>query len=108
MREVKVRSSLTSRGYLAFGPWNHSIHIYSLGQINLGSNPIGSLEIVSALNSFNYSESMWWYNGPYATQKYNPKVYSSAIHTIANGWNFDADSSRSNLGSGNEKSGSWP
>ncbi len=96
MREVKVRSSLTARGYLAFGPWNDSSLIYSLAQINLGNNPNSKLEVVSTLNITNYSMLLYWYNEPYAVKKYNPKVYMSTIQSVAYGWNWDTQTGQTN------------
>jgi len=102
MLSSQARSSLTSQGYLAISPWNDASLIYATSQINLGNNPISSLEIVSALNSFNLA--CWQYHLNYTCcyQKYNPKVYFGTIQTSAIGWQFD-----NNLGlKTDQKSGS--
>jgi len=108
MGEVKVRSSFTSRGWISFGPWTQEKYSYALAQINVGSNPNSLLEIVSAPNITNYGTNSFWYDSPGAPKKYNPKVYLSAVQSVADQWNFDRDYSRENLAQGDQKSGSCP
>ncbi len=107
MGSVTIRNSLTSRGIQGMSPWNVSAESYTIGQIILGNNFIAKIEIASCLNCFNYGTYSWWYDSPYATQKYNPKVYMGAIQSVSQGWNYDRDYSRKNLPVGPEKSGSW-
>ncbi len=112
MLSVEVRNNYTSRGYCTLSPWNHPRVLYSVVMINLGSNPNSSLEIVSALNSFNLGYSQYQYNQPACTPKYNPKVYLGTVQTMSNQWNYDDNSGLKdlpqNLGPDSQKSGSWP
>ncbi len=108
MLSSQVRSSLTSQGYLTISPWIDQLWTYSLAQINLGSNPIGSLEIVSALNSFNLGRSMLHYHSPSRTAQYNPKVYLGAVQSVSPEWNYDYDENRKGELRDPQKSGSWP
>ena len=57
--------------------------------MNLGSNFIGNLEVVSQLNLFNQAHHMYHFNHPYCTERYYPKVYLGTTQTIAYAWNFD-------------------
>ncbi len=83
-------------------PWNKEVEKYTTGQINLGSNPISKLEIVSSLNSFNLGRMMYHYNYTVCTQKYNLKVYFGTIQSVNESWNWD-----NNMGlSADQKSGS--
>ncbi|HBD06379.1 MAG TPA: hypothetical protein DCY93_03100 [Firmicutes bacterium] len=96
---------------MSFGPWNYESQNYALGQINLGSNPLSKVEIVSVLNSFNYATFSWWYDAPYATPKYNPKVYMSTVQSVSKSWLYDYQTGQTNglgrLPEGGEKSGSY-
>ncbi len=92
---------------MALSSWNDKNYTYTICAINLGSNPIGSLEIVSSLNSFNLARYQYHFNYPYCTQKYNPKVYFGTIQTTSTEWLYDNDPARKNLAQGSEKSGSW-
>ncbi len=103
MLSSQVRTSVTSKGVHSFTAWNYGGYSYSLGQINLGSNPISGLEVVSALNLFNYGPYTWWYDERKATQKYNPKVYLGAVQSVSKYWQIE---SHSDLPGGSEKSGS--
>ncbi len=110
MGEVKVRSSFTSRGWMSFGSWTQEINKYSLGQINLGNNPLTKLEVASCINIFNYARFSWWYDSPYADKKYNPKVYLGTIQNVSTSWLYDKQTDQSNdlpsLPEGLQKSGS--
>ncbi len=112
MGKVTIRSSQTSQGFMALCPWNDSNHIYSSTQLNLGNNPISSLEVVSALNSFNIAWDEYYYSYTNCIQKYNPKVYLGAVQSASTNWNFDQQNGQinglGNLPGGYEKSGSWP
>ncbi len=108
MGDVKGITSETSRALYGLSPWNWGSYIYSVTQLNLGSDSISSLEIVSVLNSFNIGTNQYHYNQTNCTQRYNPKVYFGTIQTTAENWNFDYDSARENLQNGAQKSGSWP
>ncbi len=112
MLSVQVRTSHTSHGFIAIAPWVIPSGAYTYGQINLGSNPIGSLEIVSALNSFNLARAIYHYNYTQYTKKYNPKVYLSAVQTTSPTWISDIQNGQENglgdLPGGGQKSGSWP
>jgi len=91
-------------GRVAFCPWNDVLYNCSILQLNLGSNPISSLEVVSSLNSFNLTYGMYYYSYDSRTKKYNPKVYLGAVQTTSGAWNLD----RQNAQNWVEKSGSWP
>ncbi len=107
MGSVTTRTSQTSRGIHVLSPVNGAVSDYSLTTINLGSNSISKLEVVSSLNSFNIAHAMYYYHYAY-TSKYNPKLYlGSAIQTTSSDWNNDYDSARQNLLGGVEKSGSF-
>ena len=58
-------------------------------QLYMGSNFIGNLEVVSALNTVNISTQMYHFNHPYCTERYYPKVYIGTAQTIARNWNYD-------------------
>lgn len=106
MREVKLRRSFTSSGYLCFSPWNDERFIYSIVQINLGSNPLSNVEIVSTLNVLNLGAGMYGYNYADRPQKYNPKVFLGSIQGVAQSWFYDNQYPGSNTASDPEKSGS--
>ncbi len=111
MGSVTIRNSRTSRGFIALSTWNDSSQIYSLGQINLGTNPNSRLEVVSVLNSFNLAKNLFHFNYPNSTGKFNPKVHFGTIQSIAVRWNYDYQTGQKN-GLPNllpelEKSGSW-
>jgi len=97
MREVKVRSDFTSRGYIGFGSWNHDTYTYSLAQIYLGNNPLSKIEVVSGLNFSNYAVQSWFYSDAYSYSKYNPKLYLGTIQTVASSWLQDDQNDRKNL-----------
>ncbi len=107
MREVKVRSSFTSSGFGAMRPWNDSNYVHAIASINLGSNPLSKLEIVSSLNSFNLSYGMYYYYTDTFTQRYNPKLYLSTIQSVAQIWNQDKENAQKYDSGGSEKSGSF-
>ncbi len=106
------RTNQTSRGIFIFSPWIDSTKKYSYAQLLIGSNPIGSLEIVSALNSFNLGSHQYHYNIYNCVVKYNPKVYLGTIQTASTNWNADLQkdqkNSLGNLPGEAQKSGSWP
>ena len=58
-------------------------------QINMGSNPISNLEVVSSLNLPNTAHYLYHYNYQNSTSRYYPKVYIGTIQTIAKGWIYD-------------------
>ncbi len=58
-------------------------------QINMGSNFIGNLEVVSQLNLFNQARNMYAYNYQNSTSRYYPKVYLSTLQTLSNNWLYD-------------------
>jgi len=103
MREVKVRSSFTASGTLALAPYLKNSTYYENVNINLGSNPISKLEVVSSLNSFDLTYLQYHYNNGNCTSKYNPKVYLGTVQTAALNWNFEVNPSAQNA----QKSGSW-
>ncbi len=110
MLSVTKRTNFTSRGWVALTPWNNPDHTYSIMQINLGNNFISTLEIVSALNSFNITREMYLYNHINRTEKYNPKVYLGAVQSMAKQWNLDNQDSQKVdpkwVTAGDKKSGS--
>jgi len=86
------RTSFTAQAKAGFGPWIHNNYKYSIGQINLGSNPNTKLEIVSVLNLRNLATDSFFYNTENSAVKYNPKVYISAIQTASKNWIYDNNS----------------
>ncbi len=112
MGKVTIRNGLTSRGISALSPWNESTKTYSVLMINLGNNPISSLEIVSAINSFNLTYGTYYYYYRNRPEKYNPKVYLSAIQSVAYQWDYDEQNPEKTdpkwAAAGLQKSGSWP
>ncbi len=106
MQSDEVRRGYAARGFCMFSPWIDNAYIYSNLQLNMGSNFISKLEIVSSLNVLNLGRAYFYYASSNRTKKYNPKVYLGAVQNVAYTWNTDEDSARKNLGQGVEKSGS--
>ncbi|HBD06183.1 MAG TPA: hypothetical protein DCY93_02090 [Firmicutes bacterium] len=106
MGEVTIKNKRTPRGYLVFSPWNDETLKYTIFQIALGYNPISKLEIVSSLNIGNYATAMYLYSYTTRTKKYNPKVYLSAVETMAYQWTFDRQNAQNDPAEKYEKSGS--
>ena len=84
-----LRYDYTAPGYCTISPWVNSSCTYSLLQLNLGSNPLSKLEVVSLLNIPSQGHAMYHYNSANRTQKYNPKVYLSTLQSVALQWNRD-------------------
>ncbi len=103
MGGVSVRASFTAKGMCTISPWLDDKYKYCLGMLNLGNNFIGKLEIVSALNSLNLAYCQYHYYYINCAEKYNPKVYLSAVLTYAEFWNSDTNSGLS----ADQKSGSF-
>ena len=57
--------------------------------MNLGSNFIGNLEVVSQLNLFNQARHMYHYNYQNCTSRYYPKVYIGTLQSTSKEWNID-------------------
>jgi len=112
MLSVEARTSLTSRGFCGISPWNYSSGTYSVAMINIGNNFISSLEIVSALNSFNLGRSQYHFNYNECIKKYSPKVYLGTIQTASTNWLYDVQKDQTNelgrIPNGVQKSGSCP
>ncbi len=112
MLEVQLRNSFTAKAIAGFGPWIFEGYKYSLGQINLGNNSNSKLEVVSLLNIFNLTVDSFFYNYVNCPEKYNPKIYLSAIQSIADRWIVDRQNpekvDKKWAPGGSEKSGSWP
>ncbi len=112
MESEEVRRGFTLRGFGAFDPWIEEEYIYTISQINLGSNFIAKLEVVSALNSFNIAYQMFAYHYLNRTKKYNPKLYLGTIQTASTQWNYDYQDPQKIhpfwVSDGLQKSGSWP
>ncbi len=112
MGQVTSRNSQNSRGMFAVSPYRGNVSLYEISNINLGSNFIAKLEIVSALNSFNLTWDQYHFNHNNCTTKYNPKVYLGTIQTASNTWNYDLQKGQTNglpnLVPETQKSGSWP
>ncbi len=106
MGSVTLRTSQTSKGTHMFTSWSDARCTYSIAMVNLGSNPISKLEIVSALNSANLGDYMFYYNSGYFLSKFNLKYYLGTIQTASVEWNFDYDSARKGELGGTQKSGS--
>ncbi len=108
MGTVTGRTSQTSRGWLTISPWIENNFTYTISQLDLGNNSISKLEVVSALNSFNLGYDQYHFNYSTCTKKYNPKVYLSAVQSVAYAWNYDQQNTEKWASNGHEKSGSWP
>ncbi len=108
MRDVKVRTSFTSRGLLSLSTYVGNNSQYEIANINLGNNSNSKLEVVSLLNIFNIGHWNYHYNNQNSAKKYNPKLYLSAFQSMAPQWNYDEDSARKGELQGGQKSGSWP
>ncbi len=110
MLDVQPRNSFTAKAKAGFGPWILQNYKYSVGQLNLGSNSISRLEVVSWLNTFNLASDSFFYNIDNCLDKYNPKIYLGTIQTEATNWNHDNNlglkNGLGNLPDGSEKSGS--
>ncbi len=61
MGKVTNRTSQTSQGFLAISPWDGNKNSYAYSAINLGSNFISKLEIVSSLNCLNIGRDNYHY-----------------------------------------------
>ena len=84
-----LRYSLTSRGFMAFGPWNDPELLYCVSQLNLGNNSLSRIQVVSALNTLNIATHMYYYYIGNCTQNYYPKVYMGTTQTVTYYWNHD-------------------
>ena len=84
-----LRYDYTAPGYCALSSWNDATYTYSILQLNLGSNPISKIEVVSTLNTLNLGRAMYYFYYKYRLPKYNIKVYIGTSQTIAIQWNFD-------------------
>ena len=84
-----LRYDYTAPGYCTISPWVNSSCTYSLLQLNLGSNPLSKLEVVSLLNIPSQGRAMYYYNSADRTQKYNPKVYIGTLQTTSKEWNLE-------------------
>ena len=84
-----LRYTFLGRGVIGLSPWSNESQAYTLGQMNLGYNPLSKIEIVSGLNVFNYAPGSLAYNSGNRTQKYNPKVYIGTLQSVALQWVSD-------------------
>jgi len=91
---------------MTLSPWNDTRYTYSVGQINLGNNPISLLEIVSALDSFNLARGTYAFNFSNRINKYYPKVHLGAVQTASENWNLDTQTGQKTDFSDPQKSGS--
>ncbi len=111
MGSVTSRNGLTSKSYIGFAAWVPVQHGYNISQINLGSNSISKLEIVSSLNLFNIAHFMYHFNYNSCLQKYAPKIYLGTVQSASANWNSELQTGQTNglgdLPGGGEKSGSW-
>ncbi len=96
MGKVTIRTGLTSQGSLSMNPWKGDRSIYEFCTINKGNNFISLLEIVSSLNVFNIAHWQYHYYYINCTEKYNPKVYLSAIQSVSYQWNYDTQTGQTN------------
>ena len=85
-----LRYAFTSRGWGALHPWTDTSYVYSMLQINMGSNFIGNLEVVSQLNLLSQARYTYHYNYQNCTSRYYPKLYLGTSQTIARYWNSDS------------------
>ena len=84
-----LRYTFLGRGVIGLSPWSNPSEAYTLGQMNLGYNPLSKIEIVSGLNVFNYAPGSLAYNSGNRTQKYNPKVYIGTLQSTSKDWIID-------------------
>jgi len=106
MGQSTTRNSFTAKAKAGFGPWIIEKYKYSIGQINLGSNSISKLEVVSLLNIPNLTVDSFFYNYTNCPEKYNPKVYLGAVQSVASRWNYDGQTGQKTDFSDPQKSGS--
>jgi len=107
MGQVTIRTGQTSRASCFLSPWNGENDKYSVAMINLGNNPISSLEIVSSLNLSNSARAMYSYHYTNRPKKYNPKVYFGAIQSSTQQWLYDIQNDQNPSLGDVQKSGSW-
>ncbi len=86
---VPARNIFTARGWHILSPWNSTTHDYVICRINLGSNPISNLEVVSSLNILSQTTNMYHYYYGYCLQNYAPKLYLGTLQTTAQTWLYD-------------------
>ena len=84
-----LRYQFTSRGELGISPWVPADKVYGIIRINLGSNPISNLEVVSSLNILSQTTNMYHYYYGYCLQNYAPKLYLGTLQTTAQAWLYD-------------------
>lgn len=60
-----------------------------IAQLNLGSNSLRKMEVVSMLNINNTSHYIFHYNSTWGTTKYNPRIYFGSHSTYSTGWNYE-------------------
>ena len=84
-----VRYEFTAASFTTISPYIETGYNYGMAQLNLGSNFISKLEVVSGLNAINLGTYTYHYNSNNCTTKYNPKIYLGTFQTIAAGWNYD-------------------
>ncbi len=85
-----LRYAFTVRGWGALHPWTDTSYAYSMLQINMGSNPLSRIEVVSGLNLSNQARHMYHYNPNVMPKKYAPKVYLGTPQVLGTGWNSDS------------------
>ena len=86
---VPTRYEVTNRGQLSISPWEDKGYVYSISQLQIRSNSIGNLQVVSGLNLSNQARQMYHFNHPYCTERYYPKVYIGTSQTIATEWFYE-------------------
>ncbi len=82
-----TRYEVTNRGQLALSPW--STNPVTISYMNLGTNSISNLQVVSQLNLFNQARHMYHYNYQSCPSNYYPKLYLGTVQTTATSWNHD-------------------
>lgn len=76
---------------MSLSPTNANEFIYSISSMNLASNSISRLEIVSLTNIYNISGAYLYYDEQYHTLKYNLKVILGSLISTAVWWNYNHD-----------------
>ena len=79
----------TAVGWDSFSAWNDPAYAYSLGQINLGNNPLSLLQVVSLLNLNNQAYEMYAHSPINRPSRYYPKVYIGTTKTISTSWLYN-------------------
>ncbi len=92
MGSVDGRNNISSKGIYALASFYGYHNQNSIHTINLGSNPVSLLEVVSSLNSFNLGHFHFHHYIRISPEKFNLKVYLGAVYSVSHQWNYDDNS----------------